>query len=132
MLDGKLAFAYNIMGIQTDFTRSDVVLTAGEHELRAHFAYDGGGLGKGGAVTLYDGDTVVAEGRVERTLPYFFSMDETVDVGADVASPVSSDYGAVGNEFTGRIAWVRIDAGDDSHDHLMDPDHQLNIAMTRQ
>ena len=31
------------------------------------FAYDGGGLGKGGTVTLYvDGDKV-GEGRVERT-----------------------------------------------------------------
>ncbi|WP_345764532.1 arylsulfatase [Diaminobutyricibacter sp. McL0608] len=131
-IDGKLAFAYNIMGIKTDFTRSEVVLTPGDHEVRLHFAYDGGGLGKGGAVTLFDGEIAVGEGRVERTLPFFFSMDETVDVGADVASPVSSDYGPVGNEFTGRIKWVRIDAGDDSHDHLIDPDHQLNIALTRQ
>ena len=33
--------------------------------------------------------TCVGEGRVERTLPFFFSMDETVDIGADLASPVS-------------------------------------------
>jgi arylsulfatase len=83
-------------------------------------------------VTLADGDTVIAEGSVERTLPFFFSMDETVDVGEDLASPVSSDYGPTGNAFTGKIKWVRIDIGDDDHDHLLDPDHLLNIAMTRQ
>ena len=61
-----------------------------------------------------------------------FSMDETLDVGADLASPVSDDYGPSGNEFSGTIEWVRLDAGDDSHDHLVDPAHQVHIAMTRQ
>jgi arylsulfatase len=130
--DGKPAFAYNIMGIKTDFTRSDDALAPGDHELVVHFAYDGGGLGKGGTVTISDGDAVLATGTVERTLPFFFSMDETVDIGEDLASPVSSDYGPAGNGFTGRIAWVRLDAGDDSHDHLIDPEHQMQIAMTRQ
>ncbi|PWC03700.1 arylsulfatase [Agromyces badenianii] len=130
--EGTLRFAYNIMGIKTDVTTSDVVLEPGEHELRMHFGYDGGGLGKGGGVTLYDGETKLGEGRVSRTLPFFFSMDETVDVGADVASPVSADYGATGNEFTGSIKWVRLDAGDDDHSHLADPEHKMQIAMTRQ
>jgi hypothetical protein len=46
------------------------------------FAYDGGGLAKGGTVTLYlDGDKV-GEGRVEATVPMIFSADETADVGS--------------------------------------------------
>jgi arylsulfatase len=129
---GSLAFAYNILGIQTEYTRSDAPLAPGRHDLRMHFGYDGGGLGKGGSVTLFDGDTELVAGRVSRTLPFFFSMDETVDIGSDVASPVSADYGATGNEFTGTIHKVVIDAGDDSHDHLVDPDHLMQIAMTRQ
>ncbi|KRC61887.1 arylsulfatase [Agromyces sp. Root81] len=130
--EGALRFAYNIMGIETDYTTSEAVLEPGVHELRVHFAYDGGGLGKGGTVTLSDGETKLGEGRVNRTLPFFFSMDETVDVGADVASPVSADYTATGNAFTGKISWVRIDVGDDDHDHLIDPAHRMQIAMTRQ
>ncbi|MFB9307682.1 arylsulfatase [Agromyces hippuratus] len=130
--EGTLRFAYNIMGIETDYTTSEAVLEPGAHELRVHFAYDGGGLGKGGAVTLFDGETKLGEGRVSRTLPFFFSMDETVDVGVDVASPVSADYEATGNAFSGKISWVRIDVGDDNHDHLIDPAHQMQIAMTRQ
>ena len=97
-----------------------------------HFAYNGGGLGKGGAVTLFDGDVRTADGRVTRSLPFFFSMDETVDIGSDLASSVSGDYGPAGNEFTGKIAWLRLDVGDDDHSHLADPNHLMQIAMTRQ
>ena len=57
------------------------------------FAYDGGGLGKGGAVTLFVDGEQVGEGRVEATVPMLFSADETTDVGSDTATPVSDDYG---------------------------------------
>jgi arylsulfatase A-like enzyme len=129
---GKPAFAYNLGGIQTDYTRSDTVIGEGRHDLVVHFAYDGGGIGKGGAVTISDGDTALATGRVDRTLPFFFSMDETVDIGEDLASPVSDDYGPTGNGFTGTIRSIRLDVGDDSHDHLLDPEHRMQVAMTRQ
>ncbi|MET0736451.1 MAG: arylsulfatase [Microbacterium sp.] len=130
--DGALAFCYNTLAIEVAVVRSGVALTPGDHEVRAEFAYDGGGLGKGGTVTLYDGDTEVGAGRVERTIPFTFSLDETVDIGMDVASPVSPDYGPTGNEFAGEISWVRIDVGDDDHSHLADPDHLMTIAMTKQ
>ena len=107
-------------------------MPVGAQELRAHFAYDGGGVAKGGTVTLFAGDDKLGEGRVERTIPYQFSFDETVDVGADLASPVSSDYAATGNEFTGTLSWVRIDLGDDDHSHLIDDEHQLAVAMLKQ
>lgn len=129
---GLLKFAYNLLGISTDIIASDSAAPAGEHELRAHFAYDGGGYGKGGTVTFHvDGDQI-GEGRIERTLPFQFSFDETVDVGCDLASPVSNDYGATGNEFTGELKKVRIDLGDDDHSHLIDDEHRLQVAMMRQ
>jgi hypothetical protein len=65
------------------------------------FAYDGGGLGKGGTATLYiDGDEA-GEGRVEATVPMIFSGDETCDVGSDTASPVTYDYMPEESHFTG-------------------------------
>ena len=39
---------------------------AGTHQVRMEFAYDGGGLAKGGDVTLYVDGNKVGEGRVER------------------------------------------------------------------
>ncbi|UNK71603.1 arylsulfatase [Microbacterium sp. H1-D42] len=130
--DGGLRFAYNILGVKTDIVSGEAKLDAGKHEVRAHFAYAGGGVGKGGTVSLYDGDILVAEGQIERTLPFMYSMDETVDIGEDVASPVSPDYGPHDNRFTGTIDWVRLDAGDDDHSHHADPAHLMTIAMTRQ
>jgi hypothetical protein len=59
--------------------------------VRVRFAYDGGGLGKGGTVTFFTGETQIGEGHVGRMLPFMFSTDETVDVGSDLPSPVSDD-----------------------------------------
>jgi hypothetical protein len=96
------------------------------------FAYDGGGLAKGGAVTLYHDGQPVGKGRVEMTQPMAFSADEACDVGADTGSPASPDYGASDNKFTGEIKWVLIDIGDDGHDHLITPEDRINIAIAKQ
>ena len=80
---------------------------AGEHQVRMEFAYDGGGLGKGGDVKLYVDGEQVGEGRVDATVPMVFSGDETTDVGTDTGTPVSDDYGPKDSEFTGRSAGCR-------------------------
>ena len=36
------------------------------------------------------------------------------------------------SRFTGKINWVQIDLGKDDHDHFIDPDERLRIAMARQ
>jgi arylsulfatase len=102
--------------------------------VRVEFEYDGGGLGKGGTVSLYVDGEKAGEGRVEGTVPMAFSADETCDVGSDTASPVSDDYTAKGSRFTGTIEWVQIDIAEAAEDldHLISPDERLRIAMTRQ
>ena len=69
---------------------------------------------------------------MERTHAFVFSLDETTDVGSDTGSPVCGDYPAVDNRFTGAINWIRIDIGEDSHDHLIDPGQLMQLAMSRQ
>jgi arylsulfatase len=98
------------------------------------FAYDGGGLAKGGRVALYVDGEKTGEGRVEGTVPMAFSADETCDIGSDTASPVSDDYTPAGSRFTGTIDWVQIDIGEAAEDldHLISPDERLKIAMARQ
>ncbi len=59
-------------------------------------------------------------------------VDEACDVGFDSASPVSPDYGPTGDGFTGTIDSVRLETGDDSHEHLIAPEDRMTIAMTRQ
>jgi len=131
---GRPTYCYNLLGVQRFKVTGDAVLGAGEHQVRAEFAYDGGGLGKGGDITLYvDGDQV-GEGRVEATVPMIFSADETADVGSDAASPVSDDYAGETSQFNGAIRWVQIDIADSAEDldHLITPEERLAIAMARQ
>ena len=96
------------------------------------FAYDGGGLAKGGDVTLYYDGKPVGTGRVENTQPMIFSADETTDIGQETGTTVTPDYTAQGSRFNGKINWVQIDLGADDHDHFIDPEERLRIAMARQ
>jgi arylsulfatase A-like enzyme len=129
---GRLKYCYNFFGIEHYVIAADEPIPSGEHQLRMEFAYDGGGLAKGGDVTLYYDGKAVGKGRVDRSIPMAFSADEACDVGADTGSPASPDYGPTGNKFTGEIAWVQIDIGDDSHDHLISAEDRLHIALTKQ
>jgi len=132
--DGKPAYCYNLFGLQLFKVYGSEAIPAGEHQVRMEFAYDGGGLGKGGDVTLFvDGDEV-GKGRVDATVPMLFSADETTDVGGDTATPVSDDYGPRDSEFTGMVQWVQLDIDDAAEDvdHLISPEERLRIAMARQ
>jgi arylsulfatase A-like enzyme len=129
---GKAKFAYNFLGLQTFTTEASQPIPAGTHQVRMEFAYDGGGLGKGGNVSLHYDGKKVGEGRVERTVAMVFSLDETTDVGRDTATPVSSDYTCATSVFNGKVNWVQIDLGKDDHDHFISPEERLNLAMARQ
>ena len=106
--DGRLAYCYNTFGIQRFKVYAEQPLPAGDHQVRVEFTYDGGGLGKGGDVTLYVDGTKSGEGRVDGTVPMVFSADETMDIGGDTATPVSDDYGPKDSRFNGRIHWVEL------------------------
>lgn len=129
---GKAKFAYDVLGIQEFATEADSPIPVGNHQVRMEFAYDGGGLAKGGAVTLYYDGTAVGTGRVEATQPMILSADETTDIGYESGTTVTSDYTPATSRFTGKINWVQIDLGDDNHDHYLDPEERLRIAMARQ
>jgi arylsulfatase len=131
LVEGRPRYCYNLLGVQRFYVGSDRTVPPGTHQVRVEFGYDGGGLGKGGTVSLYlDGDTV-GEGRVEATQPLVFALDETTDVGRDTGSAVTPEYDASDNSFTGRINWIQLDVGKDDHDHLVPPAHRYRIATAR-
>jgi arylsulfatase len=132
--DGKPAYCYNLFGLQRFKAYGDAAVPAGDHQVRMEFAYDGGGLGKGGTVTLYVDGQKAGEGRVEGTQPMAFSADEGTDVGSDSATPVSDDHDSKGSTFTGRVRWVQIDIDEAAEDldHLITPEERYRIAMARQ
>jgi arylsulfatase len=131
---GKPVYCYNLFGLQRFKIEGEQAIPPGEHQVRMEFDYDGGGLGKGGTVTLYLDGQQVGQGRVDATQPVLFSADETTDVGNDSATPVSDDYGPRDSAFTGQVKWVQIDIDEAAEDldHLITHEERLRVAMARQ
>jgi arylsulfatase A-like enzyme len=111
---GCTYYAYNFFGMRLYRIHARKPIPRGRHEVRMDFHYDGGGVGKGGTVVLTVDGEKQAEGRVEQTIPYYFSFDETLDVGVDLGTPVTDDYPEIDNEFSGIVHTVRIDLGEES------------------
>ncbi|HWM38169.1 MAG TPA: arylsulfatase, partial [Streptomyces sp.] len=89
---GKAKFHYNVLGIKSFGVEATKPIPAGKTQVRMEFAYDGGGMGKGGTVTLYCDGEEVGKGRVEQTQGFIFSADETTDLGYESGTTVSPDY----------------------------------------
>jgi arylsulfatase len=106
--DGKPTYTYNWLGLQRYTVAAKQALPAGKATIRFEFAYDGGGVGKGGTGTLFVNGKSVATGRIEHTQCCAFSADEGADVGADEGTPVTEAY-KVPFKFTGKIAKVTIE-----------------------
>ncbi len=132
--DGKLKYCYNVAGVNRYFVESTSAIPTGTHQVRMEFAYAGGGLGKGGKVTLFVDGKAVGDGNIPMTQAIVFSADDGCDVGEDSGAPVSPDYGPVGNGFKGEVKGVLLSIADDPNNssHLVSPEEALRAAMGRQ
>ena len=94
MSDSKPEFVYALSNQPQHKFRvaSDDPIPPGNHVVRVDFAYDGGGIGKGGTAALRLDGQQVAQGRIPQTVQVRFSLDETFDVGEDTGTPVVEDY----------------------------------------
>ena len=107
--NGKPTYTYNFLGLKR-FTITAKPVPVGKATIRYEFAYDGGGLGKGGTGILFVNGKKVAQGRIEHTQALIFSADEGADVGEDGETPVVEDYGIPAPyRFTGKIDKITID-----------------------
>jgi arylsulfatase len=127
---GKPIYTYNFYGVNRYTTLGTAEIPPGLHQVRMEFKYDGGGLAKGGDVTLFIDGKEAGKGRVENTEPMVFSADETLDIGDEFGSPVTPDYPKQ-KKFSGEVNWVAIDIGKDAIDldHLISPEDRLKVAM---
>jgi len=103
---GKPTFTYNYLGLEKFVVASSQSLTPGKHTIVYDFKSDGG-LGKGGTGTISINGTKVGEGRIGRTQPGIFSVDDLADVGTDDGTPVT-DYGG-SPKFKGTLNKVTIE-----------------------
>jgi arylsulfatase len=130
--ENKLTYCHNWVGLDHYIVTAEEPLPAGPATVRFEFAFDGGAPGAGGTGTLFVNDAQVGQGRIDNTVGYTFSLDEGMDVGMDLASPVSEDYAEGDNAFTGTIRFVQIDVSGEDLSATLDPEVLQAIAMTRQ
>jgi hypothetical protein len=89
-------------------------LKPGHHTVTLAFTYDGkkGEVGKGGEYVMKVDGAEVAQTRINRTVPYIYSVDETLDVGEDRGTPILEVYAdRMPFAYAGAIAEVDIDLG---------------------
>jgi arylsulfatase len=107
--DGKLVYHYNWFERERTNLISKTALPKGKSTVTMEFAYDGGGLGKGGVATIGIDGKVVGTTRIENTVAGRFGID-TFGIGSDTGSPVTDTYKPP-FAFTGKIERVDIELG---------------------
>lgn len=132
VIDRRPRYCHNLAGLRQFVVEGTEPIPPGRHQVRLEFAADRVALGTGGVVRLFIDGHPAGEGRVDATVPMIYSGDETLDLGCDLGNPVSADYAAEGNAFTGRVHWVQIDIDPTDADHLVDPEERLRVIMARQ
>ncbi len=114
VLDGKPEFDYAFSNQRQHKYRisSKEKLAPGNHTIKFESKYAGPGMGKSATGTLWVDGKQVAQGKIERTIPLRFSLDETLDVGMDTGTPVVEDYvNKMPFWFTGELKKVVIELG---------------------
>jgi len=118
--DGRPAYAYNLFGKTMTTVVGPEPLAPGKARVEIRFDYDeqkdeqkdkgesGSPYGRGAELNLLVDGRSVATGRLDRSVPGFFSIDETFDVGTDTGSP-AGDYPPL-FEFNGRLERVVLKA----------------------
>ncbi len=113
--EGRLKYCYNFYGIDLYHIDTAEPMPEGKHLVRMDFEYHGGGVAKGGNVSLYVDNRIAGGGQVGRTQPLPFASDEPLEIGCDNGSPVTTDYTI--QEFSGKVNWVEIEIPSDATDN---------------
>ncbi len=119
-------FYYNLAGVYRYTVAGKDKLTPGKHSIVLDFKYDGPGLAKSGTATIIVDGKQVAKDKIDHTIAFRISADETLDIGEDTGTPVSEDY-HVPFKFTGTLAKVTIKLGEGK----LTPGEQLEYDEVR-
>jgi len=100
LLKGKPVFVYNLLNLKRYRFEGGVgaddwlgrSLKPGKHTIVFDFKYDGPGLGKGGTGVLTVDGKVLARQKMDHSIPFLMSLDESFDIGIDTRTPVDDSY----------------------------------------
>jgi len=110
LLKGKPVFVYNLLDLERFRWEGGVgaadwlgdSLAPGRHTIVFDFKYDGPGPAKGGTGVLSVDGRELARKKVEHTIPFLMSIDESFDIGSDTRTAVDDSY-QLPFAFTGTI-----------------------------
>ena len=110
LLKGKPVFVYNLLDLERFRWEGGVgaadwlgdSLAPGKHTIVFDFKYDGPGPAKGGTGVLSVDGKELARKKVEHTIPFLMSIDESFDIGSDTRTGVDDSY-QLPFPFTGTI-----------------------------
>ncbi len=126
VLDRRLHYVHNFVGLEVHRITSSTDLPAGRHTLG--FRFDKTGEHQGRGTLLVDGDEVGA-GDIPRFTPSRFSItDAGLSCGYDFAMPVVDDYRAP-FRFTGRLHRVVVDVDGEP---FVDAEAEADLALRAQ
>jgi arylsulfatase len=131
--DGRLCYAYNYVGRNLYYVKTDDRVPTGRHRLRFEFEVTGKpdiaqGKGAPGRGQLYVDEKPVAEAEIPLTNPLSVGLLSAVVCGADIGAAVTPDYKPP-FPFAGKIHKVTVDV---SGDLIKDEEHAFRMAMARQ
>jgi arylsulfatase len=129
LLKGKPVFVYNLLNLKRYRFEGGVgaedwlgrSLKSGKHTIVFDFKYDGPGPGKGGTGVLTVDGRVLSKQKMEHTIPFLMSIDESFDIGMDTRTPVDDSY-KLPFRFTGSINKVTYKIG---HEQLAADDRKV-------
>ena len=114
IIDGRPEFDYAFSNQKQFKYRiiSNDKLAPGKHTIKFDSKYEGPGFGKSATGTLFVDGQQVAQGKIEHTIPFRISLDETLDIGQDTGTPVVEEYEAkMPFKFTGTLNKVVVELG---------------------
>jgi arylsulfatase len=133
MRDGRLHWEHNYYNEVHYRASSTDKIPPGHHVLSAEVKVDKEGqFGTGGTVTLRLGRKQIGEGRFDKQVAGYFTVNETFDVGCDTVSPVSDLYESP-FAFTGRIVKVMVDVSEATFEEMAEQhEARARLAMATQ
>lgn len=106
---GLLKAEYNAMTMNRYKVSSKSAIPTGKVQVEVETKYDSKERMAPATITLKVNGKVVAQGRIERSVPAIFTASETFDIGTDLGSPVAMDYlKRAPFKFSGKIEKVHI------------------------
>ncbi|NBO74793.1 MAG: arylsulfatase [Gammaproteobacteria bacterium] len=106
--DRRPVYSYNFVDAQTFRLVGDKPLPVGPSKITVDLDYDKPMSGEPATAVMKVNGREAGRMRIERTVPFLFSIHETLDVGIDLGGPVTDAY-PTETEFDGRISDVVID-----------------------